>query len=292
MEELGVAEVTSKRAMTPRQERMVISLPRSAVKLLAVAGVLLAAVLFAAGYVLGKAAGPDPEAGPDLAEAEAIAPPQAAREAANRGPTKPEAGKAAQGKAEAGEGEPSNAEPSGAEPSGAEPSNAEPSNAEPSNAEPSNAEPSNAEPSNGEPVKAEAAPVERSPAESANAAVAAPSPSRAARSAKRGADDSGTAPAAGLRRRPPEVIIGNLDSDGFGIQLGAYPSLLEAQHYVRDHARALAGQKIHIIPTPIPGRGIWHRVRVGRFGSKSEAEIARRRLPLSVRESAIVVSYR
>jgi cell division septation protein DedD len=78
----------------------------------------------------------------------------------------------------------------------------------------------------------------------------------------------------------------------FGVQLGAFPELSEAKRFVESHARELADKKIRIVPIRISGRGTWHRVRIGSFEARTDADEARRRLPPELREGAIVVSYR
>jgi cell division septation protein DedD len=96
---------------------------------------------------------------------------------------------------------------------------------------------------------------------------------------------------------PPEprldVEIGPvLPSAEFGVQLGAFPDVAEARRFVMRHARELMRTKIRIVPTQIPGRGTWHRVRIGAFISRTEADELRRRLSPDLKESAIVVSYK
>lgn len=81
-------------------------------------------------------------------------------------------------------------------------------------------------------------------------------------------------------------------ASGFGLQIGAYPKLEEADAYLRAHRHELRGLKIHVIPTVIQRRGVWHRIRVGVFASRAEAEEAKRALPGSISREAIVVGYR
>lgn len=90
-----------------------------------------------------------------------------------------------------------------------------------------------------------------------------------------------------------DLAIGAMKSSSyFGVQIGAYPDIGEAERFVRAHGTALAGLRIHVVPTEIPGRGTWHRIRVGVFATRPEAEEAKRRLPPALRAGAIVVSYK
>lgn len=81
-------------------------------------------------------------------------------------------------------------------------------------------------------------------------------------------------------------------SSAYGIQIGAYPNLSTAQHFVSEHAESLQGYKVFVVPTEIRGRGVWHRVRVGAFPSRAEAEEARQKMPDGLAKNAMVVSYK
>jgi septal ring-binding cell division protein DamX len=248
-------EAVARKRWQPRSERIVISISRASVRWGIAAAMLTGALLLGLGFLLGRstASGPGTGLTPGAEIAEAEA-------ATPRAPLKP-----------APDPEPAQTEPSKPEPPKPEPTPTEPTKPEPLTPEPAEPEPEKSEAEKPEPEKAEPAKPDAKPSETAPA--------------KRSGPGSGS-------RRRPEIRIGAYTGDGFGIQLGAYPSLADAESYIADHAGALGGTKIHVIPIPIPGRGIWHRVRVGHYGSKTEAENARRRLPPDVRGSAIVVSYR
>ena len=79
---------------------------------------------------------------------------------------------------------------------------------------------------------------------------------------------------------------------GFGVQLGAYPSREDAEAFVGRHADVLGRYPVYIVPTRVEGRDDWHRIRVGRFKSRRQAEAVRLALPEELGESALVVSYR
>lgn len=96
----------------------------------------------------------------------------------------------------------------------------------------------------------------------------------------------GTAP-------PPRVEIrDDAPDDGFGLQLGAYPSREEAERFVQTHAEALGDRRVHVVASEVPNKGTWYRVRIGHFDSKRVARRARRGLTEELRSTSIVVSYR
>ena len=85
-----------------------------------------------------------------------------------------------------------------------------------------------------------------------------------------------------LRTEPP--------TDGFGIQIGAYPERAEAEAAVARLAEELEGLEIYLIPVEIPGKGTWYRLRLGHFESRSAADLVRKNL--SVAEGALSLPYR
>lgn len=79
---------------------------------------------------------------------------------------------------------------------------------------------------------------------------------------------------------------------GFGVQLGAYPSRADAHAFLMQHARALKGYTVYMMPVKLRGNEVWHRIRVGRFREKRHAEAFRVGLPEDLGDAALVVSYR
>jgi cell division protein FtsN len=78
----------------------------------------------------------------------------------------------------------------------------------------------------------------------------------------------------------------------YGVQIGAFATVQEAEDFARAHAAALAHEPIYLLPAEIPGRGTWVRVRVGASRSKDAAEVILRGLPADLSHGALVVSYR
>lgn len=82
------------------------------------------------------------------------------------------------------------------------------------------------------------------------------------------------------------------DSSAFGIQIGAYPDLGAAEASLDARVAAVSMFEIYIVPAEIKGKGVWHRVRLGTFKTKAEAEKARAALPETIAKEAMVVSYK
>ncbi|MCK6551884.1 SPOR domain-containing protein, partial [Myxococcota bacterium] len=100
-------------------------------------------------------------------------------------------------------------------------------------------------------------------------------------------------PAADAALAGIDVVVGApAKKGGWGLQVGAYPSLDEARAYVGAHAASLRAFRVHLIPTEITGRGTWHRVRIGYYSSRAEAEVAKKALPSDLASDALVVSYK
>jgi len=90
-----------------------------------------------------------------------------------------------------------------------------------------------------------------------------------------------------------DVTIGPPDdSTAWAVQIGAYPDLTSAQQSLDAHVAALAVHPIYIVPAEIKGKGIWHRVRLGTFKTRAEAERVRGALPDDLAKQAIVVNYK
>ncbi len=112
--------------------------------------------------------------------------------------------------------------------------------------------------------------------------VAAASPSGP--SAARPAVEDGAALLARAARTSPQK--------GFGLQLGAYETEAEVAQVLGQHAAALEGIELWVLPVELEGKGTWHRLRVGKLATRREAEALRARLPEDVAAVAIVVSHR
>jgi septal ring-binding cell division protein DamX len=113
---------------------------------------------------------------------------------------------------------------------------------------------------------------------------------RAAEPGPRVLDGLATAPR--LAAAVDVVVGGPAPKAGWGLQVGAYPSLDEARAYVAAHAASLGERRVHILPAQIAGRGTWHRVRIGYYSSRAEAEAAKKALPSDLASNALVVSYK
>jgi cell division septation protein DedD len=100
--------------------------------------------------------------------------------------------------------------------------------------------------------------------------------------------------------RPPPVavaaatiVVGTPDDlRSYGVQTGAYPTLDAARASVAAFQDVLDTQRVFIVPVEIKGRGLWHRVRIGAFTSKTDAEALKRSLPDEIARGAMVVSYK
>jgi cell division septation protein DedD len=82
------------------------------------------------------------------------------------------------------------------------------------------------------------------------------------------------------------------DATAFGIQIGAYPDLGAAEASLDARVAAVAMYPIYIVPAEIKGKGVWHRVRIGTFKTRADAEKARTALPENIANEAMVVSYK
>jgi cell division protein FtsN len=56
----------------------------------------------------------------------------------------------------------------------------------------------------------------------------------------------------------------------FSLQLGSFPDRAEAEAFAKQF-----GALPFVVPTEIPGRGLWYRVRVGDYASSKEAIAAK-----------------
>ena len=103
-------------------------------------------------------------------------------------------------------------------------------------------------------------------------------------SAEPAAPDPGAALLAHASRTGPQK--------GFGLQLGAYETEAEVAQVLAQHASSLDGLELWVLPVELEGKGTWHRLRVGKFATRREAEAMRARLSGELAEVAIVVSHR
>lgn len=89
------------------------------------------------------------------------------------------------------------------------------------------------------------------------------------------------------------IIVGPPDdASAWGVQIGAFPDLASAEASLDARVAALMAHPIYIVPAEIKGKGIWHRVRVGTFKTKAEAERARSAMPEDLATQSMVVSYK
>ncbi len=97
---------------------------------------------------------------------------------------------------------------------------------------------------------------------------------------------------------PPPVsepivkILGKAPRRGFGVQIGAHEDEAEAVSFVQAHAAALQNYPVYVIAAKVRDGQVWHRIRVGRYRSRSLARAAKAGLPSSIRQAAMVVRYR
>lgn len=82
------------------------------------------------------------------------------------------------------------------------------------------------------------------------------------------------------------------DASAWGVQIGAFPDLASAEASLDARVAALMAHPIYIVPAEIKGKGIWHRVRVGTFKTRAEAERARTAMPEDLATQSMVVSYK
>lgn len=77
-------------------------------------------------------------------------------------------------------------------------------------------------------------------------------------------------------------------TDGkFQIQVASFRGLQEAEHFAQQLQRR--GHRAHRVAALVPGRGLWHRVRIGPFENKYEAEQYRKKLERQERMGTFVV---
>lgn len=74
---------------------------------------------------------------------------------------------------------------------------------------------------------------------------------------------------------------------GYQVQVASFKDQAEADRFVDDLRRR--GHKAFRQAANVPGRGVWHRVRIGSFGTAYEATQYQRRLEKQERISAIVI---
>jgi cell division protein FtsN len=69
---------------------------------------------------------------------------------------------------------------------------------------------------------------------------------------------------------PPPPAEGPKGRGRFALQLGSFPDRAEADAFARQF-----GGQTYVVPSEIPGRGLWYRVRVGDYGSAKDAVAAK-----------------
>ncbi len=90
----------------------------------------------------------------------------------------------------------------------------------------------------------------------------------------------------------PIVPVREAPRGGFGLQLGSYPNSSEAEAFIAAHGARLQGWTVYLLDSPIAGKGVWYRVRLGHYENKSDAEAAQKRLDPALLGSALVVAYK
>jgi DedD protein len=106
------------------------------------------------------------------------------------------------------------------------------------------------------------------PLPGAAARPAAPAEARAP--AAPAAPAGAPAPAEKAPEKPASDPAPSAAADIFTVQAGALPSQSEADAMVQTLARK--GLSAYVVVADLPGKGTYYRVRVGRFGSKDEAD--------------------
>ncbi len=110
------------------------------------------------------------------------------------------------------------------------------------------------------------------------------------------ASDEGTPPAetaqgaiARLGKTSNAVELAPVDSQGnFTVQVSAFQTQEEADAYRASLGRK--GYQPYVVAAEIPGKGMWYRVRVGRFDDKSSANEAKAKLALANIPSFVVAA--
>jgi DedD protein len=70
---------------------------------------------------------------------------------------------------------------------------------------------------------------------------------------------------------PPPASDGGKGKGRFTLQLGSFPDRAEAEAF----SKRFSAQGSYVVPSEIPGKGIWYRVRVGDYGSAKDAIAAK-----------------
>jgi len=78
----------------------------------------------------------------------------------------------------------------------------------------------------------------------------------------------------------------------FGIQLGAFKTRVEALAFVRKYRSKIAKMPIFLISVSLKKRGVWTRVRVGQFRTRSLATKVKKGFGGALTKGSIVVNYR
>ncbi len=74
---------------------------------------------------------------------------------------------------------------------------------------------------------------------------------------------------------------------GFQIQVASFKDKDDAERFVTELRKR--GHAAYRQPAEVPGRGLWHRVRIGPFDNKYQAELYRKKLEAKERTAAFVV---
>ncbi len=74
---------------------------------------------------------------------------------------------------------------------------------------------------------------------------------------------------------------------GYQVQVASFQNQADAEKFVEDLRRR--GHRAFRQPANVPGRGLWHRVRVGPFKTKYAATLYQRKLEKQERISALVI---
>ncbi|HSC86099.1 MAG TPA: SPOR domain-containing protein [Polyangiaceae bacterium] len=74
---------------------------------------------------------------------------------------------------------------------------------------------------------------------------------------------------------------------GFSVQVSSFKNQDDAERFVTELRRR--GHHAYRIAANVPGRGLWHRVRVGPFKTKYEATVYKKKLEESERLTALVI---
>lgn len=74
---------------------------------------------------------------------------------------------------------------------------------------------------------------------------------------------------------------------GFAVQVSSFKNQDDAERFVGELRRR--GHRAYRISANVPGRGLWHRVRIGSFDNKYEATLYKKKLEESERLTALVI---